>query len=993
MVAMLFSRLRDAVRGEIAMPEIQIPDRFEIVLRRSQTMRAAVEATVSDFSAWLSDSRVTFFPDYTDHGAAHVSAVLATAAELISDPAWDVVSPEDVAVLILAALLHDAALHLSKDGFDALIRGRWSERRIDCIDATTWPELWRDFLFRARRWDEARRRDVFGEVQGDLPLDSLVDPIERIDDLRQTDVALIGEFIREHHPRLAHEIAVFGVPGPHAEPIRPSSRFGDDRIALAGLVARSHGLPLRDLLPFLESRHHRREYQGVHAVFLMALLRIADYLQLQSERANPIVPRYKLVASLRSQFEHSIHRSITNITFREDDPEAIRIDAKPENVRAFLHIQELLANLQRELDVSWAVIGEIYGSDRQLWRLGLKLRRVRSNLDDPQALARKFAFYPARIEFSVAHAEILEHLVGPLYGNEPEVGIRELLQNALDAVRELDAWLARHPEHRGVPRLGQEGDVEIWLCNGDTEEDRFLKISDRGIGMTEDVVRDYFLRVGASYRNSPNWQREFARGADADLQCEPRVLRSGRFGVGVMAAFLLGTEIRVSTRHIAADHGFNFRAAPATGPLELWRDETLAVGTTIEIPLRKLHISDDAWDWYFFAYPRVLRFHGKDRQLLSHDVTLPDKPESLTVGWYEAEASDFAGVFVGVSDRRMRAGRPLKGSRFVCNGIEVRDRFRSGDYGFSTRGLHELNLTQPSVVVLDADGRLPLDLKRERLVRPLPFAAEVERIACESVLAGMLLNLPKGPPVAASLDYLLPRFDRSMELMVSLSPWLLTPKGVTLLDGGCISDLGTDAILVTFSEGLMIPNQHQAVVRGSFIYGEDNELESLLFAGVIDPLEVRGTRLLVTKEYGAHLLELAQKKSILGDFAPAPETTDGIWTVLVSGTCGETRLDLTRLPKPGRRSGTWPVAVEWFVGEKQTKRRRSPEAAPSGLIRFWKEIIAHPVIPYDLEERRATLAGAYERLGRYFPEHEQDSRSPVGAAPGSTRLRRQGPSR
>jgi molecular chaperone HtpG len=969
---------------------IRYPSRFAKKLRANHELSVAVDETISDFSAWLSDSKVTFFPDYTDHGPDHISAVLTTASELISRPAWGVVSAADLAVLILAVLLHDAALHLSEDGVRELILGRWSDRRIDGLDTTSWPELWQEFLFTARRWDSSKRREVLGDARADLLLDSYPDPLEQVGHLTQTDIGLIGEFIRQHHPRLAHEFAVYGVPGPGNHSIRPSDRFGPKKVDLAGLIARSHGSALRDFLPFLKDRFDRREYQSVHAVFLMALLRIADYIQLQPERAPVVVSRYKRIASLRSQFEHSVHSTMTNITDTHDDPEAIRIDAEPDDVRTFIHLKALLGGLQKELDSSWAVIGEVYGAHQRLRRLGMRLRRVYSNLDNFQSLAERLPFYPARIEFTLAHAEILEHFIGPLYGDRPEIGIRELLQNAIDAVRELEAWLYRHPEERSIQRLEQEGDVEIWLCQ-DEEGNTFVKISDRGIGMTEVVVRDYFLRVGASYRNSPAWQREFAKdppGSPGQVQ----VLRSGRFGIGVLAAFLLGKEIVVSTRHVTADHGFTFRTSPTIGPVELRRATNLAVGTTITIPLRSIHLGDTDWDWYCFEYPRVLRFKGRDRTRLEQETTLPDSRESLPLGWYAIDAPDFAGVFVGPSQSTAPNERRLKRSHLVCNGIAIRGRFGSRDRFFgSGRGLRDLNLAEPSVVVLDPDGRLPLDLSRRSLAATPPFAEEIERVVCESILAGVLVNLPGKAPLGGELDYLLPRFDRPFEAMVSFSPWLLTSKGVALATAWSVREMGADAVLVTFTEGLTLMHEHLAVLEGQFIYGEDNELETLLLAGILDPLEVSGARFLVTASYANHLVEFTKKSSSLFNFKVHLEWTNGVWSLVTYGVCPGTRLDRERLPQPGRRSGTWPVAVEWFFGKRERKapRHRQFALAPQGLSRVWKEIVRQPVIPFDLEERKAKLGSAYELLQKYFAEHQAiNSHRSGGPARRSRRSRR-----
>jgi hypothetical protein len=62
----------------------------------------------------------------------------------------------------------------------------------------------------------------------------------------------------------------------------------------------------------------------------------------------------------------------------------------------------------------------------------------------------------------------------------------------------------------------------------------------------------YFLRAGASFRQSADWAMEFL-----DEKGKPRVLRAGRFGVGAFAIFLLGPSFRLSTRHAGADrfHG------------------------------------------------------------------------------------------------------------------------------------------------------------------------------------------------------------------------------------------------------------------------------------------------------------------------------------------------------------------------------------------------------------------------------------------------------
>ena len=72
------------------------------------------------------------------------------------------------------------------------------------------------------------------------------------------------------------------------------------------------------------------------------------------------------------------------------------------------------------------------------------------------------------------------------------------------------------------------------------DETWFLRVTDKGIGMTCETIQNYFLRAGASFRQSADWAKEFL-----DEHGQPRVLRAGRFGIGIFAVFLLGPKFRL----------------------------------------------------------------------------------------------------------------------------------------------------------------------------------------------------------------------------------------------------------------------------------------------------------------------------------------------------------------------------------------------------------------------------------------------------------------
>lgn len=352
--------------------DIQLPTTIEQLLERDRALRAAVDGTIANFEPWISSSHLPFFPDYTDHGPRHIRDVLFTCAALMTDASRNVLSPADAAVLTIATLLHDCAMHITEDGFTSLVTGDYPGILRPSFDNAAWPDLWDAFIFEARRWDDATRRNILGEgPEGESSYEVRRPSLDK-NYMTRMDRLVIGEFIRRHHARLAHEIAIVGVPGPAAHRLRLDANLTEELADIAGLVARSHGLPIRACLDYLAGIDGVREYRSVHAIFLMALLRVSDYLQIQADRA----PRQRLlIERIRSPFslrEWTAHQAVTNIHTHHEDPEAVTINALPHDVHTFLRLQEWLVGIQSELDAAWAVLGEAYGRYEQLKELALE---------------------------------------------------------------------------------------------------------------------------------------------------------------------------------------------------------------------------------------------------------------------------------------------------------------------------------------------------------------------------------------------------------------------------------------------------------------------------------------------------------------------------------------------------------------------------------------------------------------------------------------------
>ncbi len=259
------------------MAKIVFPPHLEALLKDSAYL-APLQALADQTAVILADNKLPFFPDYTDHGIEHVNRVLATAEELIPDEVWQantatpsqpIFNDADATVLVGAALLHDFAMHLREDGFLELIRPpsrfrpvHWFEEKLTGYGGDRpWGDLWADYTREARRFSDRKLAEIIGldEVRNGWKFERLPDSAAQWDSNHKR---VIGEFIRRHHARLAHEIALYGFPGaPVGEKEHEFPAMGErghklSKLAdLIGLSARSHGLSLRVCMAYLDACH------------------------------------------------------------------------------------------------------------------------------------------------------------------------------------------------------------------------------------------------------------------------------------------------------------------------------------------------------------------------------------------------------------------------------------------------------------------------------------------------------------------------------------------------------------------------------------------------------------------------------------------------------------------------------------------------------------------------------------------------------------------
>jgi len=141
-------------------------------------------------------------------------------------------------------------------------------------------------------------------------------------------------------------------------------------------------------------------------------------------------------------------------------------------------------------------------------------------IDDKKVEAE--GFIPRTFGFELDQTKILTLLTGHTLYNDSTVVLRELTQNAIDAVRL--QW------QKG--NVSECGKINI-LWNSSREE---LVITDNGTGMTQEVIENHLLKVGSSRYQDPQFIKE-----------NPSFSPISRFGIGVLTAFMVADSVEIIT--------------------------------------------------------------------------------------------------------------------------------------------------------------------------------------------------------------------------------------------------------------------------------------------------------------------------------------------------------------------------------------------------------------------------------------------------------------
>jgi len=445
-------------------------------------------------------------PQLTVHDITHLDALWRVADE-IAGPDYPL-NPAEAFVLGGAFLLHDAAHVLAtyEDGL-AGIKGsiEWEDliaQRFEDIEPATGSPPERSALFQVLRHLHAKQAHQLAKLSWKVPSTGEQFHLLEHFDLRDYYGDLIGEIAESHHWP-AHRVA---------------ETFEQRHVNAPAF-----------LVPVTWT---------IDALKVAFLLRTADVAHIDGQRAPWFLFALRDpdgISQLHWKFQAKMGQPA-----RTDRGELRLSSGSPFDTKdrqAWWLAYEAACMIDRELRDAQTLMRD---AGRKPFATG-SVEHVTS----PEAFATNVptvGWEPVNVAPKIGDVpKVIASLGGTtLYGDRPELALRELIQNAADAVRAL----------RALGEIGRkEGEIEVALArDGDVT---WLHVTDTGIGMSRYVLTEVLLDFGNSLWSSESLRTELPGLASKGFKA------IGRFGIGFFSVFMLGRKIVVTTRRFKRTSGDN----------------------------------------------------------------------------------------------------------------------------------------------------------------------------------------------------------------------------------------------------------------------------------------------------------------------------------------------------------------------------------------------------------------------------------------------------
>jgi molecular chaperone HtpG len=225
----------------------------------------------------------------------------------------------------------------------------------------------------------------------------------------------------------------------------------------------------------------------------------------------------------------------------------------------------------------------------------------------------------AKKEFKAESKRLLDLMINSIYTHK-EIFLRELISNASDAI---DKNYYRSLTDSNIVFNKDDFYIEITA----DKENRTLRISDNGIGMTKEDLEENLGTIAQSGSFAFKSENESKEGVDI----------IGQFGVGFYSAFMVSDLVTVISRSVNSEQAYKWESRGAEG-FEIEEAEKAAPGTEIILKIKE-NTDDEKYDEYLDEY-RLKSLIKKYSDFIKYPVKMLVKKSRLKEGT-ENEHEDY----------------------------------------------------------------------------------------------------------------------------------------------------------------------------------------------------------------------------------------------------------------------------------------------------------------------------------------------------------------
>ncbi|GGG05499.1 HD domain-containing protein [Paenibacillus abyssi] len=451
--------------------ELNQPRLLQYLIEKNSEFADNILTMAREVEPILSEGIHQTFKKYTLHNIEHSIRIIESMYDLIPDVTK--ISDLDIALLIYSALLHDIGMFVSEEEIINIQNGH-------CFSS------------------EINYHAVLKKFNDDHA-QAIQDYIRRIHAKRSAD------FVRN---KLMNYLSL---------PSQPASNFSEE----VALICESHTQDSSWLKNKLKRHGEKGEY-SFNTQFCAVLLRLSDILDIDSQRTPPKL--FELIQPTgNSSEEWRQHFVIEN-------RDKIKTDERTGQKSIVLYGHCSDSSIHRKIlgYIDW-INNEIQSANS-----------ITSQMNDKYKLLIQFpvenniqpqGYTLSDLRLSIDYKAISNLLMGEKIYGDRILGLRELIQNAIDACKvrgEIEAGRREYGEDEYNPS------IRVILDAAKKQ----VSIKDNGTGMSMEILKKYFLNIGVSYYQSDDFSLR-------NFNYKP----IGNFGIGFLACFMLSDDLVIKTRH------------------------------------------------------------------------------------------------------------------------------------------------------------------------------------------------------------------------------------------------------------------------------------------------------------------------------------------------------------------------------------------------------------------------------------------------------------